>query len=76
MLRKENDMNICISKNSVDLFILIFALINIFLNMAGAAIFSDTSENPNTKMLCNILVVVFAIEIGVVVLLFTWVPRL
>lgn len=69
-------MNIYISKNGVDLFILIFALINIFLNLTGAAIFSEVSENPNTKMLCNILVVVFAIEIGVAFLLFTWVPRL
>lgn len=69
-------MNIYISKNGVDLFILIFALVNIFLNMTGAAIFSVTSENPNTKMLWNILVVVFAIEIGVAFLLFTLVPRL
>ena len=69
-------MNIYISKNSVDLFILIFALINIFLNMAGAAILSYTSESTNTKIVFNISVVVFAIEIGVVVLLFTWVPRL
>ena len=69
-------MNIYISKNSVDLFILIFAIINIFLNMVGAAIFSDTSESTNAKIVFDILVVVFAIEIGVVVLLFTWVPRL
>ena len=69
-------MNIYISKNSVDLFILAFALINIFLNMVGAAILSYTSESTNTKIVFNISVVVFAIEIGVVVLLFTWVPRL